>query len=85
MTKLNFNVDLEDEKDVFEIIPVKSSNITGINYNEKSKTLTVVFKNGTKYFYFDVPWSIYEELMGADSIGKFFHSHIKGVFKCEKG
>lgn len=79
MTKLNFDIDLNNGDD--NIIPVESSNIKGIGYDEKTKILTVVFKKNTKYRYSDVPKTIYEELMAAESIGKFFHSRIKSIFK----
>jgi len=70
-------------KDI-EITTVKSSNISGVGYNEEEQMLKVVFKNKTAYFYFDVPKNVYEEFMLAGSKGKYFYSNIRNVFKYSK-
>ena len=40
-------------------------------------TLEVEFLSGAVYQYFDVPQSIYDGLMAADSHGKYFAAYIK--------
>jgi hypothetical protein len=65
-------------------IPVSSSNVDSVGYDEDSGTLEVEFKNGTVYQYFDVPSKIYENLMSASSIGGFLASSIKGSFRFSK-
>lgn len=62
-------------------IPVNSSNIASIGYDEDSSTLEIEFDNGAVYQYFDVPFSIYDNLMGADSHGKYLAQNIKGKFR----
>ncbi len=64
-----------------ERIPVDSSNINSIGYDQESMTLEVEFANGNIYQYFDVPPRVHENLMKADSKGKFLHSQIKGVYR----
>jgi len=62
-------------------IPVESSNITSIGYDEDSGTLEVEFHGGAVYQYFDVPFAVYDGLMEADSQGKYLAQHIKGQYR----
>lgn len=59
--------------------PVKSSTISAVHHD--GKQMTVRFKNGGAYDYPDVPKHLYDRMMAAhgagESIGKFFHAHIK--------
>ena len=64
-----------------EMIPVSSSNIAAVGYDEGSQTLMVEFKNGTSYQYFDVPERIFTELRDAGSAGAYLASNIKGVYR----
>ena len=66
------------------MIPVDSSNIEAIGYEEDSATLQIEFKNGGTYQYFDVPENISESLRYADSVGKYLASQIKGVYRYSK-
>lgn len=63
---------------------VESSNIESIGYDSKSQTLEIEFLNGSIYQYFDVPETIFEELMGADSQGRYLNSNIKGHYRFSK-
>ena len=59
----------------------QSSNIARFRYDEVSQTLTVEFKNGTRYNYYDVPQHIFEGMESADSKGKYLNANIKGVYR----
>ena len=63
-----------------EMIPVDSSNIKAIGYDPDQARLEIEFKSGTAYEYFDVPQHIYDELLIAESKGKFASSNIYKVF-----
>ena len=63
--------------DYMDRIPVDSSNITSIGYDEETTILEIEFKSGSIYAYYDVPFSLYVQLMNAPSKGKFFNTHIK--------
>lgn len=81
------NIDLgeirhEEEKIIKNI--VSSSNINSIAYDEKTLRLEIEFLNGAKYQYFDVPKTIYCELMAAASHGYYFASNIKGSYSYSK-
>ena len=62
-------------------ISVESTNLSRVRHDENSNTLEIEFIGGNVYQYFDVPKSIYDELLGAGSKGKFFHQQIKGHFR----
>ena len=61
-----------------EMQKVKSSNINSVGYNKTSKTMYIEFSNGSQYAYPNTEESLYEQTIGAQSIGKFFYSSIKG-------
>jgi len=67
-----------------ERIPVTSSNIASIGFDEDSSTLEIQFLNGTVYQYFDVPFPVYDDLMQADSKGQYLAQHIKGKYRYVK-
>jgi len=60
---------------------VSSSNVAEVGYDSATMTLEVAFCNGTIYQYFDVPEAVYQELMRAESIGKFLNAHIKNSYR----
>lgn len=55
---------------------VKSSNIHSVGYDKKENILQVQFLNGGIYEYYGVPENIFNELMNAESKGKFANRHI---------
>ena len=63
---------------------VDSSNIESIGYDSESQTLEIEFLKGSIYQYFDVPQNVYEEMMVADSQGKYLAQNIKGVYRFSK-
>jgi hypothetical protein len=65
-------------------VPVNSSLLLGVQYIPGLELLLLVFKtNNHAYVYSNVPQRTYQELMEADSQGKYFYSHIKGKFEYE--
>lgn len=65
-------------------VPVQSSNISEVGYDPASMTLEVAFTNGTIYQYFDVPETLYQELLHAESVGKFLNTQIKNSYRYVK-
>ena len=65
-------------------IPVDSSNIAEVGYEDTTMVLEILFHNGNIYQYFDVPQSVYEEFMSADSKGKFLNANIKNNYRYTK-
>ena len=64
--------------------PVDSEMLEYVGYDGKQKILEVVFNSGERYQYFDVPASVYDELMGAESIGQYMHRHIIGHYEYQR-
>ena len=54
---------------------VESSNIFAVGWSDD--ILLVKFNRGDIYRYDGVPLSTYQGLIGADSVGKFFHANIR--------
>jgi len=64
--------------------PVSSSHIASIGYDPNSMTLEVEFTDGGLYQYFDVPESVFQELMQADSKGRYMHANVRNCFRYAK-
>ncbi len=63
---------------------LNSTMLSDAEYNESEKTLTIKFAKGGEYIFKDVPKSIYDELIAAESAGKYFLSNIKNKYVVEK-
>lgn len=63
------------------LVPVESSQIDRIGYDENSQTLAVQFKHGARaiYHYPEVSPEAHRAFMGAESKGVFFRDHIKAL------
>ena len=59
------------------MIPVNSSNLKAVGSNESTGTLEIEFYGGRVYQYSGVSKSTYDQLMAAESHGRFFHRFIK--------
>ena len=72
------------ENENIETIQVSNSSmISTIDYDNDSKEMTVTFKNGNQYKYFDVPREEFEALRQSESIGSYFNK-IKSKYQFEK-
>ena len=60
-------------------IPVESSNIISVGYDETTSSLYVNYPSGT-YKYDDVDKSVYESLLTSPSKGRFMNENIKGQY-----
>lgn len=65
-------------------VVINSSNLKFASYQTEEKTLSVTFKNGSIYEYYEVPWEIFTKLRMSDSQGKFLNMNINKVFKYKK-
>jgi hypothetical protein len=63
-----------------KMIPVDSSNLSAVGYDSTTKIMHIRFNSGRLYAYYNVPESIYRELMNAESLGRYFNSLIKGFY-----
>lgn len=65
-------------------VPISSSHIVSIGYDESSLTLEVEFLHNAVYLYFDVPPAVYSELMQAESKGTYLAANVKNVYRYVK-
>ena len=73
------------EKTITTLEEVESTMIKEAGYDEATQVLTVKFVNGDEiYEYKNVPKSVYDELMAAESKGSYFAKNIKGKYEFEK-
>lgn len=57
--------------------PVESSNIASVGFCPDRKCIEICFKNGSVYEYEDCDQKLYDDLMSAESKGKFVHTRLK--------
>ena len=69
-----------------------SSLVTGIEWAKSTKgkstdpkgSLTLTFIKGERYEYVNVPSTVVQEMLLAESIGKYFHTNIKDQYDTYK-
>lgn len=66
------------------VCEVESSVISEVAYNPKSMELTITFNAGSKYIYRNVEEIVFEELVNAVSVGRYFCKNIKGRYESER-
>jgi hypothetical protein len=62
---------------------LSSSLISRIAYDEQARTLSIRFRSGSLYVYYDVPAEEYDALRSAASAGRYYNACIKGRFRCQ--
>lgn len=63
---------------------VESSTLKSVGYDEKKELLEVEFRNGDVYRYERVDVVTHLNLMGAESVGRYFHNRVSRSFPYEK-
>ncbi len=66
------------------MIQVDSSNLAAIGYEVNTSTLTIQFKSGAIYEYYDVPQFEFDNLMGAESKGTYANQNIYKRYRQNK-
>jgi hypothetical protein len=66
------------------MIPVVSSNLSEIGYDETTRTAYIRFTNNTLYVYRDVPPQEFESFRNAPSLGSYLHRNFKNVYPYER-
>jgi hypothetical protein len=64
--------------------PVSSSYAASVGYDANTTTLEVEHHDGSVYQYFDIPETVYRELMQASSFGAFMHTEIRDQYRYTK-
>jgi hypothetical protein len=74
----------QKEQKKIPMTPVKSSNLKGCGHCKDSSTLVVEFNHGGVYHFAGVDEETADAFLSAESVGKAFHSMIKGKFESTK-
>lgn len=61
---------------------IESSHLSDVEWSQG--VLTITFRDGASYEYYDVPQGIFQELLAAGSPGRFFRENIKGQFDFQR-
>lgn len=62
----------------------KSSIVERTVYNKETRQLEIVFKKTGAYIYLGVPIEVWNNLVKAESVGKFINSEIKSNYAYNK-
>jgi hypothetical protein len=63
---------------------VDSSTIAAVGYDRDTAVLEIEFTSGDVYEYFLVPHSVYDSLLRAPSIGRYFGAHLRAKYRFRK-
>jgi hypothetical protein len=63
-----------------QIMTPGSAAIKALDYDPRKLSLQVTFSNGDRYEYGCVERETYQQLTEAESAGKFFQAHIRGLY-----
>lgn len=63
---------------------VESSVIRSVGYERETAMLEVEFDSDRVYRYFAVPNTVYEGLMGAESVGAYFNRFVRDRYPEER-
>ena len=63
-----------------EMIPVQSSNLAAVGYDEEARELLVQFRSGKTYAYAGADKVLLDDLLAANSAGEYFMRNVKNVY-----
>lgn len=61
------------------MVPVNSSNLAAVGYDESTREMAIQFKSGAMHTYVGVDPQTHSGLMAAPSHGRFFNERVKDV------
>jgi hypothetical protein len=61
-------------------VSVESTTLSAISYDSREQLLELEFASAMVYRYLDVPAHVHEELLAAQSKGRYFNLFIRGRF-----
>ena len=62
------------------VVAVESSTLAAVGYDASGQWLQLEFRSRAVYSYFDVPATVHQALLKAESKGSFFNRCIRGRF-----
>lgn len=77
--------DMTQHYDAAQSFDTPSSAMTSqVRYSPTDKVLSIVFRAGGAHHFANVPAEHYQGLQKAESVGKYYHAHIKGKYQVAK-
>lgn len=64
-----------------ERVPVRSSNIVSVGYEDDDGILEVEFSGGALYEYYRVPRQVFDGLLASSSPGQYLATNVKDVYQ----
>ena len=61
--------------------PVESRALAAVGYSRRLRALEVEFRRGGTYRYLEVPRSVYQQLLAADSKAGFYNRNVRGKYR----
>ena len=61
--------------------PVESRALASVGYSTRLRALEITFKRGGTYRYLDVPRSVYDDLLAAESKAGFYNRNVRGKYR----
>ena len=65
-------------------VQLQSTSLNAATFQEQRGYLELEFGSGAIYRYRDVPAQVYDELLRAESKGRYFNQHIRNRFRYAK-
>lgn len=62
---------------------LRSTTLATADYDPDRQTLDLKHRTGKVHRYFDVPPTVFDELMAARSPGRYFNAKIRGRYRAE--
>jgi len=66
------------------LVELVSSSLQSASFDAESLTLMVNFHDGSQYAYIGVPLSTFQQLLAAESKGRFFNQFIRTQFPYDR-
>lgn len=64
-----------------KMMPVESSNVKCVGYDEENKNIHIELTSGERYMYKNVPKKVFEDLLKASSIGSYINRYLKDSYE----
>lgn len=61
-------------------LPIDSSNLKSVGYDESRGILAVEFASGAIFHYYQVPLVVFEQMGEAESRGRFYAKEVRGKY-----
>jgi hypothetical protein len=61
-------------------VALSSTTVVSAGYDEGSRTMEIEFTGGAVYRYDDVPREVFDGLLAAESVGRFFNERVRDVY-----